>query len=86
MTRNYQIVNYREKLSASILCNGKCGNHRDTGVPKKIIWKMTYPNPTRNVKISTSRAFLLPIKSLYTNKNNDFNYFKNYFDTQYLYT
>ena len=33
MTRNYQ-----EKLSqeASILCRGKCGNYRDTGVFKNI--------------------------------------------------
>ena len=48
MTRNYQLVNYQEKLSqeiirrnypgklsASILCRVKCGNYRDTGVSKK---------------------------------------------------
>ena len=28
MTRNYQLVNYQEKLSASILCRGKCGNYK----------------------------------------------------------
>ena len=34
ITRNYQLVNYQEKLSASILCRGKCGNYRNTGVSK----------------------------------------------------
>ena len=28
ITRNYQLVNYQEKLSASILCRGKCGNYQ----------------------------------------------------------
>ena len=40
MTRNYQLVNYQgnyhRKLSASILCRGKCGNYRDTGVSKNL--------------------------------------------------
>ena len=31
MTRNYD-----RRLSASILCRGKCGNYRDTGVSKNI--------------------------------------------------
>ena len=35
MTQNYQLVNYQEKLSASILCRGKCGNYRNTGISKK---------------------------------------------------
>ena len=44
MRRNHQqkllqeiiMRNYNTKLSASILCRGKYGNYRDTGVSKKL--------------------------------------------------
>ena len=50
MRRNYQqkliqeIIrrNYHTKLSASILCRGKYGNYRDTGVSKNIISHICY--------------------------------------------
>ena len=40
--------NYEEKLSASILCRGKCENYRDTGVSKKDIKCCT--DPLDNIK------------------------------------
>ena len=40
--------NYYTKLLPSILCRGKCGNYRDTGVSKNKIYQRRSGGPQKN--------------------------------------